>query len=335
MQGVFAHRHPNPPTLLRLQHNTVGSRFPVLVPPFAPGMGVDARGAPLLPDDAIRIAAMPDTRAPGTQRTWLPHELLVDGTDLLDPTGSFRLPLLEVFWLPIYISTARTFDPQPEQPRAATCGWAYRARAGGMERARNRRPDARAGHRRVRARPWHPSPCVRQVAARTQTDVPRHRQPGPRSDPLPPRPPRRIRILAAPHPLHRDAPHTRADVATRRRWQSVRLRAAARRARHARVKLPAAQQLIEENDPSATSHVPTAAWRARRTRRYQRGHDHSPDRASSRQQPGCVASTRRNQGSGQTAGLPPDQRRRRDCRLSSPAAQRRTLRPVVRARRHS
>jgi hypothetical protein len=29
-----------------------------------------------------------------------------------------RLPLLEVFWLPIYISTARTFDPQPEQDHA-------------------------------------------------------------------------------------------------------------------------------------------------------------------------------------------------------------------------
>ncbi len=81
-------------------------------------MGVDARGAPLLPDDAIRIAAMPDTRAPGTQPTWLPHELLVDGTDLVDPTGALRLPLLEVFWLPIYIATARTFDPQPEQDHA-------------------------------------------------------------------------------------------------------------------------------------------------------------------------------------------------------------------------
>jgi hypothetical protein len=118
MQGVFAHRHPNPPNLLRLQHNAIGSRFPVLVPPFAPGMGVDARGAPLLPDDAIRIAAMPDTRAPGRQRTWLPHELLVDGSDLVDPSGALRLPLLEVFWLPIYISTARTFDPQPEQDHA-------------------------------------------------------------------------------------------------------------------------------------------------------------------------------------------------------------------------
>ena len=118
MQGVFAHRHPNPPTLLRLQHNAVGGRFPVLVPPFAPGMGVDARGVPLLPDDAIRIAVMPDTRAPGRQRTWLAHELLVDGTDLVDPSGSLRLPLLEVFWLPIYIATARTFDPQPGQDHA-------------------------------------------------------------------------------------------------------------------------------------------------------------------------------------------------------------------------
>ena len=118
MQGVFAHRHPNPLALLRLQEDAVGSRFPVLVPPFAPGMGVDARGVPLLPDDAVRIAAMPDTRAPGRQRTWLPDELLVDGTDLVDRGGSFRLPLLEVFWLPIYISGARTFDPQPDQDHA-------------------------------------------------------------------------------------------------------------------------------------------------------------------------------------------------------------------------
>jgi hypothetical protein len=118
MQGVFAHRHPNPRTLLRLQHDAVGSRFPVLVPPFAPGVGVDARGVPLLPDGAVRIAAMPDTRAPGGQRTWLPHELLVDGTDLVDRGGSLRLPLLEVFWLPIYIASARTFDPEPEQDHA-------------------------------------------------------------------------------------------------------------------------------------------------------------------------------------------------------------------------
>jgi hypothetical protein len=118
MQGVFAHRHPNPSTLLRLQHNAVGSRFPVLVPPFAPGIGVDARGAPLLPDGAVRIAAMPDTRAPGRQRTWLPDELLVDGTDLVDRGGGFRQPLLEVFWLPIFIASARTFDLQPEQDHA-------------------------------------------------------------------------------------------------------------------------------------------------------------------------------------------------------------------------
>ena len=119
MQGVFAHRHPDPLNLLRLQHEAVGSQFPVLIPPFAPGMGVDARGMPLLPDDAIRIAAMPDTRAPGRQPTWLPHELQVDGTDLVDHSGSLRLPLLEVFWLPIFISSARTFDPQPEQDHAA------------------------------------------------------------------------------------------------------------------------------------------------------------------------------------------------------------------------
>jgi Lantibiotic dehydratase, N terminus len=118
MQGVFAHRHPNPPTLIRLQQEAVGSHLPVLMPPFAPGMGVDARGMPLLPDDAIRIAAMPDTRAPGGRPILLPHELQVDGTDLVDRSGSLRLPLLDVFWLPIFISSVRTFDPQPEQDHA-------------------------------------------------------------------------------------------------------------------------------------------------------------------------------------------------------------------------
>jgi len=118
MQGVFAHRHPDPPTFLRLQRDAVGSGFPVLIPPLAPGMGADARGMPLLPDDAIRIAAMPDTRAAGRQPTWQPHDLQVDGTDLVDRGGSLRLPLLDVFWLPIFISSARTFDPQPEQDHA-------------------------------------------------------------------------------------------------------------------------------------------------------------------------------------------------------------------------
>jgi hypothetical protein len=118
MQGVFAHRHPDPPTFLRLQRDAVGSGFPVLIPPLVPGMGADARGMPLLPDDAIRIAAMPDTRAAGRQPTWQPQDLQVDGTDLVDRGGSLRLPLLDVFWLPIFISSARTFDPQSEQDHA-------------------------------------------------------------------------------------------------------------------------------------------------------------------------------------------------------------------------
>ena len=244
MQGVFAHRHPNPPTLLRLQHNAIGSRFPVLVPPFAPGMGVDARGAPLLPDGAIRIAAMPDTRAPGTQRTWLPHELLVDGTDLVDPTGSFRLPLLEVFWLPIYIASARTFDPQPEQdhaPRLAI-GHTVLAREAQGQRARNRGSAARTGRRRLRARLLGGIP--RAVCSSGEGGSERKPMyldtdsPVLSSDPLPPRPPRRSRILTAPHPLHRDAPHTAADLAQRRRWQPLRLRAPARRSRHARLRPP-------------------------------------------------------------------------------------------------
>ena len=66
---------------------------PYLLPPWAPGIGVDARGAALTPLDSINIAAMPDVRAQGGRHTWLPHELLVDGGDLVHPSGELRVPL--------------------------------------------------------------------------------------------------------------------------------------------------------------------------------------------------------------------------------------------------
>lgn len=56
--------------------------------------------------------------AQGGHPIWLPHELRVDGSDLVDHGGTLRVPLLDVFWLQIFISGARTFDPQPEQHHA-------------------------------------------------------------------------------------------------------------------------------------------------------------------------------------------------------------------------
>jgi len=73
-------------------------------------MGVDARGVGVLPADALNVAALPDARAQGGARTWLPHELLVDGDELVDHAGDLRAPLTDVFGMPIFITAVRTFE---------------------------------------------------------------------------------------------------------------------------------------------------------------------------------------------------------------------------------
>ncbi len=118
MQGVFAHRHPRPEGFVEAVVAAVGEGVPILLPPFGPGMGVEARGFPVVSDDAIQIAAMPGTRAQGGRRAWEPEELLVDGADLVDPPGMLRVPLITALWLPIFISGARTFELQPDVAHA-------------------------------------------------------------------------------------------------------------------------------------------------------------------------------------------------------------------------
>lgn len=114
VQGVFAHRHPDPTAFLRAFDSHVGPRNPMLLPPFAPGMGVDARGAPLTSEETINIVAMPDVRAQAPRRTWLPDELLVDGEQVVDRSGQLRVSVFDVFAMPIFISAVRAFELLPD-----------------------------------------------------------------------------------------------------------------------------------------------------------------------------------------------------------------------------
>ncbi|MBV9363721.1 MAG: lantibiotic dehydratase [Solirubrobacterales bacterium] len=118
VQGLFAHRHPDPPAMWRAIRNAIGRPVPYLMPPFGPGLGVDARGAGVTAADDIHIAILPDTRAPWPRRTWLPHELLVDGHDLVDRAGELRVPLLDAFGLAIFIAAVRTFELLPDDEYA-------------------------------------------------------------------------------------------------------------------------------------------------------------------------------------------------------------------------
>lgn len=119
VQGLFAHRHPDPPAMLGLIRSAVGRPLPVLLPPFAPGMGHDGRGMPLTAEDDIHFAAMPDTCAQPPRRIWPPDRLLVDGGDVTDRDGTLRLPLADALSMAIFISAVRTFDLLPEAEHTA------------------------------------------------------------------------------------------------------------------------------------------------------------------------------------------------------------------------
>jgi hypothetical protein len=115
MQGVFAHRHPDLPRMLRMVEDAVGRGVPLLMPPYAPGLGADARGAPVTAEHNVHIAVMPDTRAPRPRRTWLPEELLVDDGDVVDRTGRLRIPLADAFGMAMFVAAVRTFELSPNE----------------------------------------------------------------------------------------------------------------------------------------------------------------------------------------------------------------------------
>ncbi|HET7047363.1 MAG TPA: lantibiotic dehydratase [Solirubrobacteraceae bacterium] len=119
VQGVFAHRHPNPRAMLDLIRATLGRPLPLLLPPFAPGMGQDGRGMPLTAEDDIHLAAMADAKAPPPRRTWLPHELFVEDGDLVDRDGSLRVALTDALGIAIFIAGVRLFELLPEDEHVA------------------------------------------------------------------------------------------------------------------------------------------------------------------------------------------------------------------------
>jgi hypothetical protein len=77
------------------------------MPPWGPGMAVDARGVPRTTRDTIRIAINPESLAPAGCRTWRPDELRVEGTDLI--ARELHAPLADAFGVPIFVMAVRTW----------------------------------------------------------------------------------------------------------------------------------------------------------------------------------------------------------------------------------
>ena len=142
-QALFGLRFPDPSRYFAQTAAEAGGRLVLLLPPWGPGMGVDARGVPLSAAEDILIAPDPETHAPHGRRTWRVGELAVDGWDVLDRSGTLRVPLLEVFSLPTFVSGVRTFELYPEtahMPRSPSGGRCCGARPGTSPRPRSHRP---------------------------------------------------------------------------------------------------------------------------------------------------------------------------------------------------
>jgi len=126
LQGVFAHRHANPAELVGRTAAVVGPGLPVILPPWSPTMGVEARGAPMTPEDAVHIAVMPETRAQGGRRTWMPHEL-----ELLRDMASATMDIVELRAEAVAAADAagrfqRVLVPEPPQLERGRAWAAYR-----------------------------------------------------------------------------------------------------------------------------------------------------------------------------------------------------------------
>jgi hypothetical protein len=117
-QGVFAHRHPDPAGHARAALDATGPRVPWLMPPYAPGVGVEARGIGVTAVDDVHIATRPDVRAQLPRRTWLAQDLLIDGDHVVDGAGELRVPLLDVLAMPFFVAGVRAFELLPDREHA-------------------------------------------------------------------------------------------------------------------------------------------------------------------------------------------------------------------------
>ncbi len=114
VQGVFAPRHPEPEQLVANIHLDVGSPLLYPIPPRHGGVAMTARNTPAFTRrDDVHVATTSVDRAPDGYRTVDIADLVADGDQCTDRSGTFHAPLINLFWVPIFVAAVRTFAPAP------------------------------------------------------------------------------------------------------------------------------------------------------------------------------------------------------------------------------
>ncbi|MGN6168402.1 MAG: hypothetical protein ACTHQQ_09560, partial [Solirubrobacteraceae bacterium] len=135
-QSLFSTRFPNPDRFRAIWHADVGQPTLALILRRNPTIRVTSRNIAdaYNPDDVHLIG-------PGIAPVHVGHnslpiaDLAVRGEEVVDPDGSFRAPLTDLFFLPMFITAMKTFQPFAETGPRLTVGRTVLRRASWCTRA--------------------------------------------------------------------------------------------------------------------------------------------------------------------------------------------------------
>jgi hypothetical protein len=109
VQGLFAHRHPEPGAIASRIMSEVGPRVELLPPRRGP-VDMTARMFPVYAEGDVLVLSGDEPTPPGTRAVQIADVVLADG-EVTDREQTFRLPLAELLFLPIFVAAVRSFDP--------------------------------------------------------------------------------------------------------------------------------------------------------------------------------------------------------------------------------
>lgn len=144
-QGLFSTRFPTPDRFRAQLHAEVGRPIVSPIYPRNPAVRLSSRNMPDFtnPEDFHLLG-------PGITPVHVGYnslqiaDLVVRGDEVVDPLGTFRAPLTDLFFLPMFISAMRTFEPFAEVGPRITVGRTVLRRATWRARSADR-PDEASG----------------------------------------------------------------------------------------------------------------------------------------------------------------------------------------------
>ena len=218
-QGLFGLRHPDPAAMMRRIAADIGPGVH-LSPPRHGVVEMTARSWPMYPEGDTVVMSGDEPAPAGTTRVALEDVVVEDG-HVSDRAGTFRAPLAEFLYLPIFVAALRSFDPVGAGNGRAQIGRLVVRRATLVgARELPAAPDDLAAWARERGLP-------RRVFARSPLE--RKPQYVDFESPSLRRSLVALRARRAPRRVHRDAPRPRRVLAAQRR-RPPHERAARRRA---------------------------------------------------------------------------------------------------------